>query len=122
MPNWTPEQLRLHNERVKTRHPGNRQTVLFQELEDDLPAERLQPSNSDYRPEDPKVDGQGNPSYRIAITVLVSDYRDLDLDGCGSTIQDCIIAATGRLLRLGRVDLRKLAKSQERRRGRRDRH
>ncbi len=55
--------------------------------------------------------------FRVSVTILVSDKRDRDSDGCLSTLLDCLISAVGRLVGMDRTNLRKLAKSEERRRG-----
>lgn len=71
---------------------------------------------ADNRPRQTEVDGEGRSFFRVSITLLVSDHRDRDGDGAISTILDTYLFALGRLLGLDRGALRKLAKSEERRR------
>lgn len=63
------------------------------------------------------MDGQCGSLYSISVTILVSDFRRRDGDGAVTTILDTILDAVGRQLGLDRNSLRKLASSEERRRG-----
>jgi len=75
---------------------------------------------ADNRPQKTKVDGEGGNLHGVTITLLISDKRDRDADGAITTILDTYLFALGRLLEMDRSSLRKLAKSEERRRRGRD--
>ncbi len=68
----------------------------------------------DNKPSKKKTNGPHNQSFRVNVTFLVADNRDRDADGMYSTVQDCLIDAVGRLLKMDRKALRRLAKSIER--------
>lgn len=79
--------------------------------------EKLQ--NADTRKIDnkagiPEMDGQGCGRFRVSITLYISDKRERDPDGAATTLLDVIIAAHGRLLRMDRAAMRKLATSLKR--------
>ena len=84
--------------------------------------EAYKPGEIDNLPHQTEVDGAGRPLYRITITLRTSDERDRDADGATSTLLDTYLFALGRLLETDRVSLRKLAKGQERTRGRGHHH
>lgn len=65
----------------------------------------------------PSLDEKGSGLYRCTISLRVSDNRDRDADGAVTTILDTILNAVGRFLDMDRNTLRKLAKSEQRRRG-----
>lgn len=44
------------------------------------------------------LDGSGYIPFRITVTLRFSDFRRHDPDGCFSTIADCYVSATRRLL------------------------
>jgi hypothetical protein len=109
--------VRQHNERIERGKnnqiagTGTSQCPIIQEQQD---AGKRQVVHKSKKPEmDETMHGQ----FRVSVTLLVSDQRDRDGDGMYSTIQDCLIAAIGRLAKMDRLALRKLAKSEERRRG-----
>lgn len=77
---------------------------------------------ADNAPRKAKMDGASGPFFRITITLRTSDERDRDGDGMVSTLLDTYLFALGRLLGLDRTELRKLAKSEQRRRGCRHSH
>lgn len=98
-------------EAYKARRNRDRGGAKLQEQEED------RKENTVHKSESKAVDGQVLRGYSVSVTLRVADRRDRDGDGMYSTIQDCLIAAVGRLLGLDRIALRKLAKSEERRRG-----
>ena len=112
MKGFTDEWLQKHN----AKNPGAGACPILQKREDALPGK------ADNPPRKTEVDGEGRPFYRITITLRTSDNRDRDADGADSTLLDTYLFAIGRLLGVDRVDLRKLAKSEERRRGGRHSH
>lgn len=67
-----------------------------------------------HRGADKVVDEAGCGRFRVDITLLVSNKRDRDPDGCATTLLDCILDAIGRFARVDRHTLRKVAKSVER--------
>ena len=111
MPRWTPEDLKAYEQKRNTKSARPGPHPQFQKQKDDSPRA------VDHQPKETEVDGEGRSLYRITITLLVSDRRGRDGDGAVSTILDTYLFATGRLLGVGRNALRKLAKSEERRRG-----
>jgi len=92
-------------------NPGVRARPQFQERE------ATHEGKTDNPPRQTEMDGEGRPLYRITITLRTSDNRDRDADGAISTLLDTYLFALGRLLNVDRGALRKLAKSEERRRG-----
>lgn len=107
MPTWTKEQYAD----FQSRDSRNRGSAIIQKLKNDSTRQ------VDNRPKKTEMDAEMHAGFRITVTLLVADRRDRDCDGAYSTIQDCLIAAIGRLAKMDRLALRKLAKSEERRRG-----
>lgn len=111
--------VRIHNERVakgRNNQAGggrDRKCAIIQEQQD---GNNQTQTTTDNKSKEPAMDGSMHGPYRVSVTLLVSDERDRDGDGMYSTIQDCLIAAIGRLAQMDRLTLRKLAKSEERRR------
>jgi len=104
-------QMRLaRNKKPKyeTNSPELRGNPIVQKHQDDCSQQ------ADNRPAKAKNHGANNPKFRVAVTLLVGDNRDRDGDGAYSTIQDCLISAVGRLLKVDRIALRRMAKSVER--------
>lgn len=104
---WTKEQYDAY----QARRAWNRRSAVVQEFQDDRSWQ------ADNQSKKTKMDAAMHQRYRVSVTLLVADERDRDGDGMYSTIQDCLIAAVGRLVKMDRIALRKLAKSEERRRG-----
>ncbi len=51
----------------------------------------------DHESQETEVDGPVHRQFRVTIDVFMSDKRRRDLDGCTSTLLDCLIAARRRL-------------------------
>lgn len=101
---WTQEQYEQHlakSARIKPR-------TKFQEQQD------ADQGAADHGPQKTKVDGALHGKFRVSITLLLSDKRDRDPDGAGTTLLDCLVAAVGRLGGVDRTTQRKLAKRAER--------
>ncbi len=109
---WTPEEYDAY----QARRAESRPRPVVQKRQD------AGPGKTDNAPKETEVDGQGRSFYSVSITLLVSDNRDRDGDGAISTLLDTYLFAIGGLLGLDRSALRKLAKSEERRRGSRNNH
>jgi hypothetical protein len=112
MKGFTNEWLAKHN----AKDSGGGARPGLQERKDDDKGAADNPSRK------AKMDGASGPYYRITITLRTSDERDRDGDGMVSTLLDTYLFALGRLLGLDRTALRKLAKSEQRRRGGRHPH
>jgi len=110
---------RFHDQILAQLHPKDSRSGArsgFQERKDD------DKGAADNPPRKAKMDGASGPFFRITITLRTSDERDRDGDGMVSTLLDTYLFALGRLLGLDRTELRKLAKSEQRRRGGRHTH
>lgn len=110
---WSREQFDAY----QTRRGGDRASTQFQKFQDADPG----PTNN--RPEEAGLDGAVYPEFRVSATICISDERDRDNDGAYSTLQDCLIAAVGRLAQMDPKTLRKYAAGFKRKRrgGARDR-
>lgn len=108
---WSREQYEAYEQKRNAKNTRIGRSSELQELQDDSARK------ADNRPNKTEVDGAMHPRYRVAATFFVADNRDRDGDGMYSTIQDCLIAAIGRLAEMDRLALRRLAKSEERKRG-----
>ena len=104
MPRWTSEQLSAH----QARRAGNRPRSELQEHQDDR---AWAPDNG---PKEAGLDGPVYPTFRVTVEVHISDERDRDNDGAYSTLQDCLIAAIGRLAQVDPTALRKFASGAKR--------
>lgn len=112
--------VRLHNERVargRNNQAGGERHWKCGQLQEQQDGHNQTNTTTDNKSKEPAMDGSMHGPFRVSVTLLVSDERDRDGDGMYSTIQDCLIAAIGRLAQMDRLALRKLAKSEERRRG-----
>lgn len=83
-----------------------------------LKAPPVEPAAGDHKAGVSKVDAGGYPSYRVSVTLRISDERDRDNDGAVSTLFDCLVSAVGRLAQMDSLTLRKHAASFKRKRGR----
>lgn len=115
----TSEQLQEIESRPGYRKVGDTRggpLPLLQKLQDDP----VEPAKDNDQAGKPSLDGEGYPEFRLSVTLCISDERDRDNDGAYSTIQDCLIAAVGRLAQMDSRTLRKHAAGFKRkRRGRR---
>ena len=108
MPRWTKEEYDAYHAR---RRAGSGTRPVIQKQQD----AGTRPIDNESK--ETEVDGTVCGQFGISITLLVSDKKDRDIDGAATTLLDCLVAAVGRLLQMDRLALRKLAKSEERRRG-----
>lgn len=99
---WTKADQIAYEQRtnLKSDNPWIGTLPVVQKQQVDLPKERRCEVHRDKRRKK-TVDGAGHPSYRVAITLKVSDDRARDPDGGGSTILDCLVDAAGRLVAMG---------------------
>lgn len=81
-----------------------------------LQADPVEPAKDNDQAGKPALDGEGYPEFRVSVTLCISDERDRDNDGAYSTIQDCLIAAVGRLAQMDSRTLRKHAAGFKRKR------
>ena len=72
---------------------GPRPPSVVQEQQGDIP--KLQEREAVHRDKTgvQNVDGKGHPRFAVTITFLVSDNRRRDIDGCASTVLDCLVKA-----------------------------
>ena len=103
---WSREQF----EEYQAGRSRNLQRPVVQELQDDCPR------SADHRPQEAGVDVEVYPEFRITAEIRISDERDRDNDGAYSTLQDCLIAAVGRLAQMDPKTLRKFAAGFKRKR------
>lgn len=59
---------------------------------------------ADNGPDQAEEDGALHPSYRVTVTLLVSDNRRRDADGALSSLMDSLVRAVGRLNPVGAGD------------------
>lgn len=99
---WTKADQIAYEQRTnrKSDNPWIGALPVVQEQQVDLPKQRRAPVHRDERRKK-TVDAAGHPSYRVAITLKVSDDRARDPDGGGSTILDCLVRAARRLMAMG---------------------
>lgn len=88
----------------------NRERTQLQKFQD------ADPGPVNHGPEETGLDGAVYPEFRVSATICISDERDRDNDGAYSTLQDCLIAAVGRLAKMDSKTLRKHAAGLKRKR------
>lgn len=103
---WSREQFDAY----QTRRVRDRASPQFQEFQD------AHAGPSDHRSQEAGVDGAVYPEFCITATICIADERDRDNDGAYSTLQDCLIAAVGRLAQMDPKTLRKHAAGFKRKR------
>jgi hypothetical protein len=81
----------------------------LQEQQADRARKKRPALNAHHEAGSAEVDGVSDSEFHITVTLSISDQRDRDNDGAYTTLQDCLIAAVGRLAQMDSLTLRKHA-------------
>ena len=92
-----------HNERVargKNNQAGgerHRESSVVQEPEAGNPGQQHRQDADTHRAKGKAVDESVHPKFKLTITCLFSDQRRRDIDGCATTMLDCLVKAVREL-------------------------
>lgn len=98
---------KLGNNHIKNNGVGTRPEL--QKLERNNPRKKRAAIDADHQARLPETDERHSGQFNIAATLHISDERNRDNDGAYTTLQDCLIAAIGRLSKMDTVALRSYA-------------